>query len=88
MQNYPGNIRFVILCLKTSMKQIDTCIAMNRELNRDAFKQRIWRAHEMYPNPVQFHVAILPGRAKAEYFEGGAILMERTVSALPLDSYL
>uniref|UniRef100_A0A8R1DPG8 Cytochrome P450 n=2 Tax=Caenorhabditis japonica TaxID=281687 RepID=A0A8R1DPG8_CAEJA len=33
----------------------------------------------MDPNPVQFHVAILPGRAKAEYFEGGAILMERTV---------
>uniref|UniRef100_A0A8R1E454 Uncharacterized protein n=1 Tax=Caenorhabditis japonica TaxID=281687 RepID=A0A8R1E454_CAEJA len=25
---------------------------MNRELNRDAFKQRIWRANEMDPNPV------------------------------------
>uniref|UniRef100_A0A8R1IM43 Uncharacterized protein n=1 Tax=Caenorhabditis japonica TaxID=281687 RepID=A0A8R1IM43_CAEJA len=23
MQNYPGNVRFVVLCLKTSVKQID-----------------------------------------------------------------
>uniref|UniRef100_A0A8R1EJK7 Uncharacterized protein n=1 Tax=Caenorhabditis japonica TaxID=281687 RepID=A0A8R1EJK7_CAEJA len=52
---------------------------MKRELNSDAFRKSIWRANDMDPNPVQFHVAILPVRAKAEYFEGGAILMERTV---------
>uniref|UniRef100_A0A8R1DKC8 LRRCT domain-containing protein n=1 Tax=Caenorhabditis japonica TaxID=281687 RepID=A0A8R1DKC8_CAEJA len=56
-----------------------TCIAMKQELNHDAFKQSIWKANDMDPNPVQFHVSILPGRAKAEYFEGGAILMERTM---------
>uniref|UniRef100_A0A8R1IF57 Uncharacterized protein n=1 Tax=Caenorhabditis japonica TaxID=281687 RepID=A0A8R1IF57_CAEJA len=29
------------------------CIATKRELNRDAFKQSIWRANDMDPNPVQ-----------------------------------
>uniref|UniRef100_A0A8R1J114 Uncharacterized protein n=1 Tax=Caenorhabditis japonica TaxID=281687 RepID=A0A8R1J114_CAEJA len=52
---------------------------MKRELNHDAFKQSIWRANDMDPNPVQSSIS-LPTISKSAQFKFRRTLTNRNRS--------